>query len=183
MIKPTPEELSILAKETFVETKKYFQKLKKRQQKRLDPLMQDLHEKEFAKTDCLKCANCCKTTAPWLTDHDVARIAKHLKLKEQKFIEEYLEVGEDNEFSFKLVPCVFLMPDNECGIYNVRPKACREYPHTNRRKFQQIETITIENTAICPATYNIMEALKANLPIQYSEKGGKPREKFRRGGG
>ena len=49
--------------------------------------------------------------------------------------------------------------------------------------FEEIETITIENTAICPATYNIMEALKANLPIQYSEKGGKPREKFRRGGG
>ena len=79
---------------------------------------------------------------------------------EQKFIEQYLEVGEDHEFSFKLIPCVFLMPDNECSIYNVRPKACREYPHTNRRRFQQIETVTIANTAICPATYNIMEALK-----------------------
>ena len=144
------------AKDKEKENRKLFKKLRKKPPNNLDNLMVELHDKEFA---------------------------KHLKLKEQKFIEEYLEVGEDNEFSFKLVPCVFLMPDNECGIYNVRPKACREYPHTNRRKFQQIETITIENTAICPATYNIMEALKANLPIQYSEKGGKPREKFRRGGG
>ena len=92
-------------------------------------------------------------------------------------------MGEDHEFSFKLIPCVFLMPDNECSIYNVRPKACREYPHTNRRRFQQIETVTIANTAICPATYNIMEALKNALPVQYSENGGKPREKFRKGGG
>jgi len=43
--------------------------------------------------------------------------------------------------------------------------------------------VTIANTAICPATYNIMEALKKTLPIQYTEKGGKPREKFRKGGG
>lgn len=177
------KQLPKKAKDKEKENRKLFKKLRKKPPNNLDNMMVELHDKEFAKTDCLKCANCCKTTAPWLNDQDIARIAKHLKLKEQKFIEEYLEVGEDNEFSFKLVPCVFLMPDNECSIYNVRPKACREYPHTNRRKFQQIETITIENTAICPATYNIMEALKANLPIQYSEKGGKPREKFRRGGG
>ena len=58
MLKPTPEELPLLAKESYAETKKYFQKLKKRQQKRLDPLMQDLHDKEFAKTNCLDCGNC-----------------------------------------------------------------------------------------------------------------------------
>ncbi len=58
---------------------------------------------------------------------------KHLKMKEQRFIETYLEVGSDNEFSFKTVPCVFLGFDNECSIYGVRPKACSEYPHTKRR--------------------------------------------------
>jgi Fe-S-cluster containining protein len=177
------KQLPKKAKDKENENKKVFKKLRKKPPKHLDTLMVELHDKEFEKTDCLSCANCCKTTAPWLNDQDVARIAKHLKLKEQKFIEQYLEVGEDHEFSFKLVPCVFLMHDNECSIYNVRPKACREYPHTNRRRFHQLEAITIENTAICPATYNIMEALKAKLPIQYSEKGGKPREKFRKGGG
>ena len=177
------KQLPKKAKDKENENKKLFKKLRKKPPKHLDNLMVELHNKEFEKTNCLKCANCCKTTAPWLNDQDIARIAKHLKLKEQKFIEQYLEIGEDHEFSFKQIPCVFLMPDNECSIYNVRPKACREYPHTNRRRFQQIETVTIANTAICPATYNIMEALKNALPVQYSENGGKPREKFRKGGG
>lgn len=171
------------AKDKEKENKKLFKKLRKKPPRHLDTLMVELHDKEFEKTDCLSCANCCKTTAPWLNDQDVARIAKHLKLKVQKFIEEYLEVGEDNEYSFKMIPCVFLGFDNECGIYDIRPKACKEYPHTNRRRFHKIEAITLENAAICPATFNILEALKKALPIEYSEKGGKPREKFRRGGG
>jgi Fe-S-cluster containining protein len=45
-------------------------------------------------------------------------------------------------------------------IYEVRPKACREYPHTDRKKFQQITDITLKNVAICPAAYNIVEEMK-----------------------
>jgi len=177
------EQLPKKAKDKHNENIKLFKKLNKKPPKHLDTLMVELHDNEFEKTDCLTCGNCCKTTVPWLNDQDVARIAKHLKLKEQKFIEEYLEVGKDNELSFKSAPCVFLGLDNECSIYDIRPKACREYPHTNRRRFHKISAITLENVAICPAAFNIVEALKKALPIQYSEKGGKPQEKFRRGGG
>lgn len=179
----TIEELPKKAKDKEKENRKLFKKLKKKPPKHLDNLMVELHEAEFEKTDCLSCGNCCKTTAPILNDQDIARIAKHLKMKEQKFIEEYVDIGEGHEFSFKNIPCTFLGHENECLIYDVRPKACREYPHTNRRRFYQLERITIENTTICPATFNIMEALKKALPIQYSEKGGKPKERFRKGGG
>ena len=54
------KELPKLAKDKLIENKKYFQKLKKRTPKNLDLVMQDLHEKEFEKTDCLTCGNCCK---------------------------------------------------------------------------------------------------------------------------
>lgn len=50
-------------------------------------------------------------------------------------------------------------------IYGVRPKACSEYPHTNRRKFIQITDLTLKNIELCPATYNIIEALKLKLPL------------------
>ena len=165
MLKPTPEELSILAKETFVETKKYFQKLKKRQQKRLDPLMQEIHENEFKKTDCLDCGNCCKTSSPIVTDKDVQRISKHLKMREVNFISQYLERDGDDFYVMKTVPCVFLDTDNSCFIYDVRPKACKEYPHTNRKKFIQITDLTLKNIEICPATYNIIDELKKKLPM------------------
>lgn len=159
------EELPILAKETFAETKKYFQKLKKRQQKRLDPLMQDLHEQEFAKTDCLECGNCCKTSSPIVTEKDIQRIAKYVRMKEVDFVSKYLERDGDDFYVMQTVPCVFLDTDNSCFIYDVRPKACKEYPHTNRKKFIQITDLTLKNIEICPAAYSIIQELKKKLPL------------------
>ena len=88
------------AKEAEAENKKFFAKLKKKPPKHLDSLMQDLHEAEFQKTDCLTCANCCKTTGPLFTDKDVERISKHFRMKPQQFIETYLRVDEDKAKSW-----------------------------------------------------------------------------------
>lgn len=126
--------------------------------------MEQLHEEEFRKTDCLSCANCCKTTGPLFTNADVERIAKHLKLKPAEFQEKYLRVDEENDLVLQSVPCVFLDAENYCLIYDVRPKACREYPHTDRKKFYQIANLTLQNVAICPAAYNIVEAMKKKIP-------------------
>jgi len=159
-------ELPEMAKEKELETKKYFQKLKKRTPKRLDLIMQDLHDEEFVKTDCLDCGNCCKTTSPLFTDIDIKRIAKSLKMKEHQFIDQYLQVDEDDYYVFKESPCPFLdLNDNMCFIYDVRPKACKEYPHTDRRKFIQLTDLTLKNTVVCPAVFNIVEALKKKLPL------------------
>lgn len=156
----TLKQLPQRAKDTHNQTKKFFKKLKKKPPKHLDTLMQELHDAEFSKTDCLTCANCCKTTGPLFTDKDVSRIAKHFKMKEQQFIETYLRVDEDNDYVLQSVPCTFLGADNYCSIYNVRPKACREFPHTDRKKFQQISNLTLKNVAICPAAFNIVEEMK-----------------------
>jgi Fe-S-cluster containining protein len=160
------ENLTELSKEKYLETKKYFAKLKKRNPKRLDLLMQELHDEEFAKTDCLACANCCKTSSPIFTDKDVSRIAKHFRMREVNFISQYLQRDEDDFMVLQQAPCTFLDEnDNTCTIYDVRPKACAEYPHTNRKKFIQITNLTLKNTEICPAALNIVEELKKKLPL------------------
>lgn len=159
------EELPKLAKDKQQENKKFFAKLKKKPPKDLDYTMQELHEEEFERTDCLTCANCCKTTGPLFTDKDITRIAKFFKQKPQQFIEQYLRVDEDNDYVLQSVPCAFLAADNYCLIYDVRPKACAEYPHTDRKKFQQIANLTVKNTAICPATYRIVEEMKKRIKL------------------
>jgi Fe-S-cluster containining protein len=160
------KDLPELAKEKHAESKKYFAKLKKRTPKNLDVVMQDLHTKEFEKTDCLTCGNCCKTTSPIFTDKDIERISKHLKMKVVHFIAQYLERDSDDFYVLKTAPCSFLdLKDNTCFIYNVRPKACSEYPHTNRRKFIQITDLTLKNAEICPATFNIIEELKKKIEL------------------
>jgi len=160
------EELPQRAKDKQAENKTFFKKLKKKPPKDLDYIMQDLHDEEFQKTDCLTCANCCKTTGPLFTDKDVERIAKHLKMKPQQFIETYLRVDEDNDYILQSVPCTFLGYDNYCSIYEVRPKACREFPHTDRKKFQQITNLTMKNIAICPAAFNIVEEMKKKIKFK-----------------
>lgn len=165
MLKPSLNEIQKLAKDKHNENKKYFEKLKKKVPKNLDYLMQELHENEFKKMNCLECANCCKTTGPLFTSADIERIAKFLKLKPQQFIAQYLRIDEEQDYVLQNVPCTFLDHENYCMIYDVRPKACREFPHTNRQKFHQISNLTLKNVAICPATYNIVEQMKKKLPL------------------
>ena len=123
------------------------------------------NDAEFKKTDCLECANCCKTTGPLFTSADIERISKSLRQKPQQFIDQYLRIDEDNDYVLKSVPCTFLDSDNKCFIYDVRPKACREFPHTDRKKFNQITDLTLLNVAICPAAYNIVEKMKEKLSL------------------
>ena len=84
-------------------------------------------------------------------------------MKPQQFIKTYLRIDEDNDYVLQSVPCTFLGADNYCSIYDVRPKACREFPHTDRKKFQQIANLTMKNVAICPAAFNIVEEMKRRL--------------------
>ena len=135
--------------------KAFFIKLRKKTPKKLDSIMEELHELEFKKTDCLECANCCKTTSPIFTTKDIDRISKSFRIKTRQFIDKYLNLDTDSDYVLKSSPCTFLAADNTCNIYDVRPKACREYPHTNRKNFEKISDLTLKNVAICPATFNI----------------------------
>ncbi len=149
-----------LAKNKSIRNKKFLQHLKKLDPRKVDALFHDAHEEVFAETDCLACANCCKTTSPIFYQTDIERASKFLRMKPGDFIEAYLRVDEDNDFVLKSSPCVFLGADNYCSIYESRPKACREYPHTNRKKMVQITMLTYKNTHVCPAVLEIVERIK-----------------------
>ncbi len=141
----------------------FFKRLKKVKPKVLDQLIHPLHEEVFECTDCLKCANCCTTTGPLFTDKDISRIAKYLRIKPSEFVTQYLRIDEDRDYVLQSVPCTFLGTDNYCSIYDVRPKACREYPHTDRIKQHQLLKLTEKNVEVCPAVFDIIEKLKLTL--------------------
>lgn len=145
--------------------KKLLESLKKRNQKEVDNAFQEAHEKVFACTDCLKCANCCKTTGPLFTTKDVERISSHLKMSEKNFENKYLRRDEENDLVLQKVPCSFLDAENRCTIYDVRPKACREYPHTDRTNQQQIFKLTLKNSLVCPAVVEILEDVKSKMKL------------------
>lgn len=156
----SPEKLKNLTGKTRAETSSFVKKLKKKKPKNLDNIVHELHNGAFARFNCLDCANCCKTIGPRLTDKDIARLAKHLKIKTSDFMVQYILTDEDNDFVFKEHPCPFLLPDNYCLVYQNRPKACREYPHTNRKRFYQILDLSHKNCETCPVVSDIFEELK-----------------------
>jgi len=138
------------------ETKKKMQQLGKKNHRELDKLFHDAHEQVFRKIDCLACANCCKTTSPIFRDVDIRRIAKKQRMTEAAFIREYLRIDEDSDYVLKSSPCTFLHADNTCSIYEDRPLACREYPHTDRKNMHQILQLTTTNSLICPAVSRVI---------------------------
>ena len=142
------------------ENNKFFKNLKKIKPKILDKTIHHLHDEVFENTNCLECSNCCKTTGPLFTDKDIIRIAKHLRIKPSIFTGKYLQIDEDKDYVLKSVPCTFLGMDNYCSIYEVRPKACRDFPHTDRIKQHQLLGITEKNVEVCPAVFSLIEKLK-----------------------
>ena len=159
----TPEDFNELKSKSLQkkkENKKFFQQLKKKKSGEVASMFKEAHEEVFACTDCLKCANCCKTTGPLFTQKDIERISKALKLKPGDFVAQYLRIDEDGDYVLQTLPCPFLGAHNYCSIYDVRPKACREYPHTDSPKVQQFLHLALKNTSICPAVFEIVEKLK-----------------------
>lgn len=140
--------------------KKLAQKLNKKRPRDLDRIVQDAHDEAFNEIDCLNCANCCKTTSPGMHNKDVERLAKHLKMKPSEVVEQYMELDKDGEYVFRSAPCPFLGADNYCTVYESRPLACREYPHTNRKRFYQVLDLSVKNTEICPAVVRVFESLR-----------------------
>lgn len=128
-----------------------------------DELFQTQHDEVFSEIDCLKCANCCKTTPPLILNEDINSISKSMNISAKKFMTDYVKKDEDGDFIFNQTPCPFLGADNFCSIYSFRPKACREYPHTQQKKVQKILDLTIKNAEICPAVARILDNISSSL--------------------
>ncbi len=131
---------TIKAQQKTVENKKLIKKIKQNRKINLDALFYSAHENVFNHINCLDCANCCRSLGPRITNKDIERLSKQLNIKPSTFTEKYLLIDEDNDYVFKTMPCPFLLPDNYCSVYEQRPKACREYPHTNQRKMRDRKT-------------------------------------------
>jgi hypothetical protein len=140
------------------ENKEFLKRAKKKSG--IEKHLPDLHEEAFSKIDCLDCAGCCKNISPRFKSPDITRIAKHLRIKESKLIEQYLRLDEDGDYVVQKSPCPFLGSGNYCDIYDARPSDCRKYPYTDSGKFFEYPQTTLLNYTLCPAVFYVMEKLK-----------------------
>jgi Fe-S-cluster containining protein len=81
--------------------------------------------------ECTKCGECCRWDGyVFLTDSDIDTISKHFKKSREDWIEDNTKkvnnklVLKDKDGS---KGCIYLK-DNECTIFDIKPKQCSEYP-------------------------------------------------------
>ncbi len=143
----------------------FLRSLKEQNQGKFYNLLTETHHETFAKIDCLSCANCCKSSPPIIVSADIHRIAKKLNISPKQFKKQYILEDVDGEMSFNRVPCHFLNDDNSCQIYDIRPEACRRFPHTDEKEYPKRVQLNINNTLICPAAAEIVQQLQNKLAL------------------
>lgn len=138
----------------------FIDRLKKNPPADLDHATNECHDLAFTQIDCLKCAHCCASTGPLFRSKDIERLSDHLRLRPADFVTQYLREDEDRDYVFKKMPCPFLKDDKCCSVYESRPGACRDYPHTQQREVRKKLDIMYHNALICPAVARVVSLLQ-----------------------
>jgi Fe-S-cluster containining protein len=81
---------------------------------------------------CKRCSECCKKYTIMLFKDDVKKI-KNKCYDESYFLDKETIGAYKNKFILKKIngKCVFLKKKDNvyfCGIYDIRPKICKQYP-------------------------------------------------------
>lgn len=145
--------------------KRFLSRLEKNPPKNLDAIPLSLEKEVWAETDCLTCANCCKTMTPTFTAKDLKRIAPHFGMTIAAFKEKYLykEKSTGDWMNVK-TPCQFLnLSDNKCSIYEIRPEDCAGFPHLSKKKMVDYIHVHKQNISYCPATFKLVEKMMLTM--------------------
>lgn len=118
----------------------------------------------WAETNCLRCANCCRTMSPVFTASDIKRIATHLRMSVPAFREKWLYKTNSGVWMNQSQPCQFLNLDtNKCTVYAVRPADCAGFPHLTKRRMVDYMHVHKQNLDYCPATVKLIEKIEERV--------------------
>ncbi len=93
--------------------------------------------------ECQRCTACCRWPGQVrLTDDEIARMAVHLGLSENEFIQRFTRIRADRRgLALHDKPngeCIFL-EDEACAVQPVKPQQCRDFPNLwNFPGFEQV---------------------------------------------
>ena len=144
--------------------RRFLTKIENNPPRRLDMLAVAADLEMWKKTDCLSCANCCKTMSPTYTRSDMIRISSHIGMTVVQLQKKYLRKDSQGDWINRTQPCQFLNPDdNKCSIYEVRPRDCAGFPHHTKKRMIDYMHVFKQNIEFCPATYRVVEIMKNKL--------------------
>ena len=141
--------------------KRFLSKIERNPPPKLFTTLVKVDKEVWKETDCLSCANCCKTMTPTYTVKDINRISKHFKMTPDAFRKKWLKKDRVGDWMNKHTPCQFLdYQTNKCSIYSIRPADCSGFPHLTKRKMTDYIHVHKQNLESCPATYRMVEKMQ-----------------------
>jgi Fe-S-cluster containining protein len=137
-----------------------------------DRILRRLGEEIENQIDCTTCANCCKVATTQVTERDIERLAKHLRISPARFIADFTQENTtDGGRNLKWEAgqgCVFL-DGKLCSVYDARPDICQRYPHIIRGNGSIASRMWsfIDRASVCPIVYNSLEKFKEELKFRH----------------
>ncbi len=129
-----------------------------------DRILRRVAEGVQEQIDCTTCANCCRVATVKLSERDMERLARFLRIPLAAFVTEYTATSEEEGTILHRVAdgsCVFL-DGNTCTVYDARPDICQRFPHLVRGNGSIASRMWqfIDRACYCPIVYNGLEAFK-----------------------
>jgi Fe-S-cluster containining protein len=93
--------------------------------------------------ECDRCTACCRWPGQVkITDAEISRMAAHLNLSDDQFIQGYTRLNADRSglalMDQPTGECIFL-DGNDCRVNAVKPQQCRNFPNLwNFRGFEEV---------------------------------------------
>jgi Fe-S-cluster containining protein len=130
-----------------------------------DRILRRIAESIAEQIDCTQCANCCRVATVKVSERDVARLARYLRIRREDFVSQYTAQSEEEGMILKRTEdagCVFL-EGTTCTVYEARPDICERFPHLVRGAGSIASRMWqfIDRACYCPIVYNALEAFKA----------------------
>jgi Fe-S-cluster containining protein len=135
-----------------------------------DRILRRIGEGIEEQIDCLQCANCCRVATAKVTERDVERLARYLRVKAARIMADYVVKSDEEGLILqrdKKTGCVFLN-GNECTVYDARPESCQKFPHVVRGNGSILSRMwqLIDRACYCPIVYNSLEAFKDEMDFR-----------------
>ena len=136
-----------------------------------DRILRRLGEEIENQIDCRACANCCRMATTLVSERDIERLAKHLRITTARFISDFTQPNiEEGGLNLKWQAgegCVFL-DGKDCSVYDARPDICQRYPHIIRGNGSIASRMWsfVDRASVCPIVYNSLEKFKEELKFR-----------------
>jgi Fe-S-cluster containining protein len=136
-----------------------------------DRILRRIAEEIEGRIDCTVCANCCKVATVQVSERDVERLARYLRIPPERFLAEYTAESQDEGRVLKrdtTSGCVFLN-GFECTVYDSKPDICSRFPHLVRGHGSIASRMwkLVDRACYCPIVYNSLEAFKEELRFRH----------------